>query len=343
MIGLGRMGANMVRRLRRDGHDIVVHDVDPDAIARLVDEGARGASSMADLAAALQGPRVVWLMVPAAVVDRTVDALVPHLSPGDVVVDGGNSNHRDDVRRAEVLAEQGIRYVDVGVSGGVWGVEEGYCLMIGGEDDAVALLQPISASLAPGVGAVPRTPGREGAPDTVEEGYLHCGPVGAGHFVKMVHNGIEYGMMAAYAEGLAILDNADIGVRDRAEDAETVPLADPHVYRYNLDAAAITELWRRGSVVRSWLLDLTAIALHADPRLEGFTGSVSDSGEGRWAVQAAVEEGVPAPVITAALYQRFSSRGNGAFGDKALSAMRQQFGGHHEQPQIGGHHERTRP
>jgi 6-phosphogluconate dehydrogenase len=330
MIGLGRMGGNMVRRLQADGHDLVVYDVDGDAVARLEDEGATGARTLEDFVAALATPRVAWIMVPAGFVDDTVSQLVELLDADDVVVDGGNSHYRDDLRRARELGPRGIRYVDVGVSGGVWGRERGYSLMIGGEADAVAHLEPVFRSLAPGVAAAPRTAGRGGEPTAGEHGYLHCGPAGAGHFVKMVHNGIEYGVMAAYAEGFAILDRADVGAEAQAHDAETAPMADPAAYRYDLDVAAIAEVWRRGSVIQSWLLDLTAAALADDPHLDGFGGRVSDSGEGRWTVQAAIDEGVPAHVITAALFERFSSRGNAGFADKVLSAMRKQFGGHDE-------------
>jgi 6-phosphogluconate dehydrogenase len=328
MIGLGRMGANMARRLVRAGHECVVFDLSPAAVEALVGEGATGAGSLEDLARRLRTPRAVWIMVPAAAVDRTIAALAPHLERGDVVVDGGNSHHADDLRRARELAPAGIHYVDVGTSGGVWGAERGYCLMIGGEDAAVARLEPIFAALAPGVAAAPRTPGREGRAGTAERGYLHCGPSGAGHFVKMVHNGIEYGLMAAYAEGLSILRGASAGKRLGAPDAETTPLREPERYRYELDLAEVAELWRRGSVVGSWLLDLTAAALAADPELARFAGRVADSGEGRWTIQAAIDEGVPAPVLSAALYERFSSRGEGEFAAKVLSAMRHAFGGH---------------
>ncbi|MEW6581690.1 MAG: phosphogluconate dehydrogenase (NAD(+)-dependent, decarboxylating) [Actinomycetota bacterium] len=330
MIGLGRMGSNLVRRLVRDGHDCVAFDVSPEAVAALAGEGARPASSLEELVAALDAPRAVWIMVPAAAVDATVDALAPLLAEGDVVIDGGNSHFGDDVARAERLAPRGIRYVDVGTSGGVFGLERGFCLMVGGDAAVVPRLEPVLRSLAPGVDAAPRTPGRTGAPSPAEHGYLHCGPVGAGHFVKMVHNGIEYGVMAAFAEGLAILRKANAGRSDRAVDAETAPLREPGLYRYDLDVAEIAEVWRRGSVVASWLLDLTAGALARDPDLAGFSGRVSDSGEGRWTVLAAVEEGVPAHVLTAALYERFSSRGEADFADRVLSAMRREFGGHRE-------------
>jgi len=330
MIGLGRMGGNMVRRLLRAGHACTVFDAAPGAVAALAKEGAVGAASLADLAARLPAPRAVWIMVPAAVVDRTLADLVPRLAPGDVVVDGGNSHHVDDLRRARELGGRGIGYVDVGTSGGVFGLERGYCLMIGGETEAVRRLDPIFAALAPPVESAPRTPGRAGKGGTAEHGYLHCGPSGAGHFVKMVHNGIEYGLMAAYAEGLNILRNAGVGKRPHAQDAETTPLRDPEHYRYDLDVGEIAELWRRGSVVSSWLLDLTAGALAGDPDLAGLAGRVSDSGEGRWTLKAAIDEGVPAPVLSAALYQRFSSRGEGDYANRVLSAMRAAFGGHEE-------------
>ncbi|MBW3578033.1 MAG: decarboxylating 6-phosphogluconate dehydrogenase [Actinobacteria bacterium] len=330
MIGLGRMGANMVRRLQRDGHELVVHDIDEQAIKQMQAEGATGAGSLEELVGALEAPRVAWLMVPAAFVGDAVDELATLLDEGDIIVDGGNSYYRDDMDRAATLQRTGIRYVDVGVSGGVWGLERGYSLMIGGEPAAVDQLDPIFRSLAPGVDAAPRTEGREGEPDAVEHGYLHCGPVGAGHFVKMVHNGIEYGVMAAYAEGLGILERADVGAEERQADAETTPMTNPEYYRFDIDVAAVTEVWRRGSVIQSWLLDLTAAALLDDPDLDGFGGRVSDSGEGRWTVLAAVDEGVPAHAITAALFERFSSRGNAGFADKVLSAMRHRFGGHEE-------------
>ena len=331
MVGLGRMGANLVRRAMRDGHACVVYDVNPDAIATLVAEGAVGASSYADLAARLDAPRHVWVMVPAGeITESTVAGVAEHLASDDTVIDGGNSYYRDDIRRADELRERGIHYLDCGTSGGVFGLERGFCLMIGGDESAVTRLTPIWRTIAPGVGTAERTPGRSGDVTPEEEGWLHCGPAGAGHFVKMVHNGIEYGLMAAYAEGLNILQNADEGSRPRAKDAETAPLDHPEFYSYDIDVPAVTEVWRRGSVVASWLLDLTASALHESPDLEDFSGRVSDSGEGRWTAIAAIEEGVPAPVLTAALYQRFSSRGNATYGDKVLSAMRQQFGGHHE-------------
>jgi 6-phosphogluconate dehydrogenase len=333
MIGLGRMGANMVRRLIARGHDCVVFDMSPQAVAELSREGAVGSTSVADLVARLSKPRAVWLMVPAAVVDKTIAGLLPHLEPGDICIDGGNSYYVDDIRRAKELAPKKIHYVDVGTSGGVWGRERGYCMMIGGEDDVVGRLDPIFAALAPGKGDVPRTPGREKLGGTAENGYLHCGPNGAGHFVKMVHNGIEYGLMAAYAEGLGILRGADAGKRERTIDAETTPLRDPEHYRYDLNLRDIAEVWRRGSVVASWLLDLTAASLVKDPALSEFAGRVSDSGEGRWTIKAAIDEGVPAPVLSASLYQRFTSRGEADFQDKLLSAMRFQFGGHLEKPE----------
>jgi 6-phosphogluconate dehydrogenase len=332
MIGLGRMGANMVRRLVRAGHDCVVFDRSPAAVADLVDEKAAGASSLAELVRKLDHPRAVWLMVPAAVVDRAIADLVPLLESGDIVIDGGNSYYVDDIRRARELAARGIHYVDVGTSGGVWGLERGYCMMIGGEDATVRHLDPIFAALAPGVGSIDRTPGRDGAGGTSEQGYLHCGANGAGHFVKMVHNGIEYGIMAAYAEGFGILAAANVGKSGHAADAETTPLRDPEHYRYDMNLPEIAEVWRRGSVIASWLLDLTATALLEDPALAKFAGRVSDSGEGRWTIKAAIDEAVPAPVLTAALYERFSSRGEADFQNKLLSAMRYQFGGHHEKP-----------
>jgi 6-phosphogluconate dehydrogenase len=330
MIGLGRMGANLVRRLMRGGHECVVYDVNPDAVKMLEAEGATGASSLAEFAAKLTVPRAAWVMVPAGLTGATVSALAEHFEADDIVIDGGNSYYRDDVDRAAALAPRGIHYVDVGTSGGVFGLDRGFCLMIGGEEGVVAHLEPLFATIAPGLGAAGRTPGRTGEPTQAEKGYLHCGPAGAGHFVKMIHNGIEYGMMAAFAEGLAILDRADIGQASAEHDAETAPLANPEYYRYDFDIPEITEVWRRGSVVASWLLDLTAAALVEDPRLEEFSGRVSDSGEGRWTVLAAVEEGVPAHVLTASLFERFSSRGQSRYADKVLSAMRKQFGGHAE-------------
>jgi 6-phosphogluconate dehydrogenase len=330
MIGLGRMGANMVRRLMRAGHECVVYDLSAESVSALAGEGATGASSLEDFVGKLTVPRAVWLMVPAAVVERSLASLVPLLEEGDTVIDGGNSYYHDDIRRARELREHGIHYVDVGTSGGVWGAERGYCLMIGGETEVVGRLDSAFAALAPGAGDIARTPGREGASGTAERGYLHCGPNGAGHFVKMVHNGIEYGLMAAYAEGLNVLRNANVGKREHASDAETTPLREPELYQYDFDLAEITELWRRGSVVASWLLDLTAGALLEDPELKNFEGRVSDSGEGRWTILAAVDEGVPVHVLSAALFDRFESRGEAEFADKILSAMRFQFGGHHE-------------
>ncbi len=333
IVGLGRMGANMARRLMRDGHRIVAYDVNRDAIAALAGEGAEGADSLADLAAKLSAPRSVWVMVPAGeITEQTVDDVAAVLEPGDAIVDGGNSYYRDDIRRAAKVGERGIDYVDCGTSGGVFGLERGYCLMIGGPDRAVERLDPIFASLAPGVEEAERTPGRSGDVTPAENGYLHCGPNGAGHFVKMVHNGIEYGIMAAYAEGLNILKNANAGKVQREADAETAPLDHPEYYQYDLDLPEVTEVWRRGSVIGSWLLDLTAAAMQESPDLADFAGRVSDSGEGRWTSIAAIDEGVPAPVLTAALYERFASRGNDEFADKVLSAMRKQFGGHDEKP-----------
>ena len=332
MIGLGRMGANMVRRLQRNGHTLVVHDRNPAAIAELTSEGAQGAASLAELVQKLSKPRAVWLMVPAAVVDASIDDLLPLLDADDIVIDGGNSYYVDDIRRAKELAAKRIHYVDVGTSGGVWGLERGYCMMIGGEPSVVKHLDPLFASLAPGIGDIPRTPGRDKVKGTAEQGYLHCGPNGAGHFVKMVHNGIEYGLMAAYAEGMGILRSANIGKETHAIDAETTPLRDAAHHQYDFDLGAVAEVWRRGSVIASWLLDLTAISLLEDPSLSKFGGRVSDSGEGRWTILAAVNEAVPAPVLTAALYARFSSRGEANFQNQLLSAMRYQFGGHVEKP-----------
>jgi len=333
MIGLGRMGANLVRRLQRGGHECVVYDVNADAVAALAAEGATGTTSLEEFAAALTTPRAAWVMVPAGLTGDTVFKLADLFEPGDIIIDGGNSYYRDDIDRAKELAPKGLHYVDVGTSGGVFGLERGFCLMIGGEPDVVNRLEPLFATIAPGVDTAPRTPGRTGEPSQPEQGYLHCGPVGAGHFVKMVHNGIEYGMMAAFAEGLGVLNKAGIGKATAAgHDAETTPLTHPEYYQYDLDIPAITEVWRRGSVVASWLLDLTAVALVEDPELASFGGRVSDSGEGRWTVLAAVEEGVPAHVLTASLYERFSSRGESLYSDKILSAMRKQFGGHHEKP-----------
>jgi 6-phosphogluconate dehydrogenase len=332
MIGLGRMGANMVRRLIGGGHTCVVFDRAPQAVANLARERAVGAASLADFVAKLAKPRAIWLMVPAAAVDVTIADLLPLVESGDILIDGGNSYYVDDIRRAKDLAAKGIHYVDVGTSGGVWGLDRGYCMMIGGEGDVVGRLDPIFKRLAPGAGEVSRTPGREKAKGTAEEGYLHCGPNGAGHFVKMVHNGIEYGLMAAYAEGLGILRAANVGKETHAADAETTPLREPEHYRYDMNLADIAEVWRRGSVVASWLLDLTAAALVEDPGLAKFAGRVSDSGEGRWTIKAAIDEAVPAPVLTTALYERFSSRGEADFQNKLLSAMRFQFGGHVEKP-----------
>jgi 6-phosphogluconate dehydrogenase len=331
IVGLGRMGANMARRLMKDGHTIVAYDVSADAVKALEGEGATGASSLEDLAAKLTAPRSVWMMVPAGdITEQTAQGLEGVLESGDAIIDGGNSYYRDDMRRAKRAAEKGIDYVDCGTSGGVFGLERGYCLMIGGPDGAVERLDPIFASLAPGVDAAPRTPGLSGDPSPAENGYLHCGPNGAGHFVKMVHNGIEYGIMAAYAEGLNVLENADAGKTKRLNDAETAPLDQPEFYEFDLDIPAISEVWRRGSVVGSWLLDLTAAAFVESPELADFSGRVSDSGEGRWTSIAAIEEGVPTPVLTTALHERFYSRDLGDFGDKVLSAMRMQFGGHKE-------------
>ncbi len=333
MVGLGRMGANMARRLMRDGHRCVVYDVNPDAVAGLAGEGADAASSLQELASKLSAPRSVWVMVPAGeITEKTVGEVAAALDSGDAIVDGGNSYYRDDIRRAGMLREQGIDFVDCGTSGGVFGLDRGYCLMIGGPDGAVQRLDPIFASLAPGVESAERTPGRSGDPSPSENGYLHCGPNGAGHFVKMVHNGIEYGIMAAYAEGLNILKNANAGKVQREADAETAPLEQPEYYQYDIDLPEVTEVWRRGSVVGSWLLDLTAASMQESPDLSDFAGRVSDSGEGRWTSIAAIDEGVPAPVLTTALYERFSSRGLDDFADKVLSAMRKQFGGHDEKP-----------
>ena len=330
MIGLGRMGANMVRRLIKNGHNCVVFDRSQDAVSNLVNDRAVGSSSLADFVKKLDTPRAIWLMVPAAVVDDTIADLLPLLDKGDILIDGGNSYYVDDIRRAKELAPKGIHYVDVGTSGGVWGLERGYCMMIGGETDAIKHLDPIFSTLAPGVGDISRTPGRGKSEGTSESGYLHCGPNGAGHFVKMVHNGIEYGIMAAYAEGLSILRSANIGKQKQRIDAETTPLRDPEHYRYDLNLSEIAEVWRRGSVIASWLLDLTATALHEDPTVSRFAGRVSDSGEGRWTIKAAIDEGVPVPVLTSSLFERFASRGESDFADKLLSAMRYQFGGHLE-------------
>jgi 6-phosphogluconate dehydrogenase len=330
LIGLGRMGANMSRRIMRAGHRCVVYDVFPDAVELLRGEGAIGSTSLAEFVGTLSQPRAIWLMVPAGVVDTTLADLVPRLAPGDIVIDGGNSYYHDDLRRAAELKSHGIHYVDVGTSGGIWGLDRGYCLMIGGEAPVIAQLDPIFAALAPGIAAAPRTPRREAIGGTAELGYLHCGPNGAGHFVKMVHNGIEYGMMAAYAEGFNILHHANVGRQGRDVDAETTPLRNPEYYQYDINVADVAELWRRGSVVGSWLLDLTALALCKNPDLSNFSGHVSDSGEGRWTVSAAIDEAVPAPVLSAALFARFSSRGEDDFAEKLLSALRFEFGGHVE-------------
>ena len=331
MIGLGRMGANMARRLLKGGHQCVVYNRSPEPVTELVKEKAIGATSLVDLVRRLDKPRAVWLMIPAAVVDETIAAVLPHLERGDILIDGGNSYYVDDIRRAKELSSKEIHYVDVGTSGGIWGLERGYCMMIGGEKDVVQNLDPIFATLAPGIGKdIPRTPGRETIGGTAEQGYLHCGPNGAGHFVKMVHNGIEYGLMAAYAEGLAVLRAANAGNRKHDVDAETTPLRDPEYYQYDLNLRDIAEVWRRGSVIASWLLDLTASALVEDPALAKFAGRVSDSGEGRWTIKAAIDEGVPVPVLTTALYERFASRGEADYQDKLLSAMRFGFGGHLE-------------
>jgi 6-phosphogluconate dehydrogenase len=331
MVGLGRMGANLVRRLMRDGHDCVVYDVNPDPIKQLEGEGATGASTLKELAEKLDAPRAVWIMVPAGdITESSVKEVAEVLESGDAIIDGGNSYYRDDIRRAGMVGEKGIDYIDCGTSGGVFGLDRGFCLMIGGPDAAVERLDPIFKTIAPGVDSAERTPGRSGDPDTAENGYLHCGPNGAGHFVKMVHNGIEYGIMAAYAEGLNVLKHANAGKVKRDEDAETTPLRDPQYYQYDLDLPAVTEVWRRGSVIASWLLDLTAAALATDPGLADLSGRVSDSGEGRWTIHAAIDEGVPVPVLSAALFERFSSRGESHFADRLLSAMRLQFGGHLE-------------
>ena len=332
MIGLGRMGGNMVRRLMRSGHTCVVYDRSPQAVETLVKEGATGASPVAEFVKKLAKPRAVCLMVPAAFVDASIDELVPLLERGDTLIDGGNSNYQDDIARAKRLAPQGLHYVDMGTSGGVWGLERGYCLMIGGETEVVKRLDPIFAALAPGRGDIGRTPGREKLDGTAEEGYLHCGPNGAGHFVKMIHNGIEYGLMAAYAEGLNVLHKANVGKLEHEVSAESTPLRDPQYYQYDIDIPAVAEVWRRGSVVASWLLDLTAHALSKSPQLDGFSGRVSDSGEGRWTILAAIDEAVPVPVLSAALFERFDSRGEAAFANQLLSAMRSEFGGHAEQP-----------
>ena len=330
MVGLGRMGANMVRRLMKAGHTCTVFDMSPQSVEALAKEGAVGSSSIKDFVSKLQKPRAIWLMIPAAVVDSTIAEIVPFLEAGDILIDGGNSYYIDDIRRAKELSPKGIHYVDVGTSGGVWGLERGYCMMIGGPDAAVQHLDPIFKTIAPGIGDIPRTPGRDKVGGTAEQGYLHCGPSGGGHFVKMVHNGIEYGIMAAYAEGFNVLKSADVGKQTHAADAETTPLRDPEHYQYDFNLADVSEVWRRGSVIASWLLDLTASALIEDPNLTKFAGRVSDSGEGRWTIKASIDEAVPTPVLTSALYERFSSRGEGNYANKLLSAMRYQFGGHLE-------------
>jgi 6-phosphogluconate dehydrogenase len=332
MIGLGRMGANIVRRIMRDGHTAVAYDNNADSVDELEKEGAVGARTLQEFVDNLEKPRVAWVMIPAGITGRVVNDLAELMEPGDIIIDGGNSNYRDDIDRAAALKSKGIHYVDIGTSGGVWGLERGYCLMIGGEDDVVAHIDPILASIAPGLGDIERTHGRSGDPAPEEQGYLHCGPNGAGHFVKMVHNGIEYGLMAAYAEGLNVLFHADAGATEQAHSAEVTPISDPQYYQFDLDIAKVTEVWRRGSVVASWLLDLTAGALQANPNLDGLAGRVSDSGEGRWTIRAAIDEGVPVPVLSASLFARFSSRGEALYADKLLSAMRQAFGGHVELP-----------
>lgn len=332
MVGLGRMGANIVRRLMNDGHECVVYDVNPDAVTALAGEGATGASSFADMASKLEAPRAIWLMIPAGLTGEVVDQVAEVLEPGDIIIDGGNSNYRDDVRRAAKLKPKGIHYVDAGTSGGVFGLERGYCLMVGGPNEAFDRIEPILKTIAPGKGDIERTPGRTGDYAPEELGYLHCGPSGAGHFVKMVHNGIEYGIMAALAEGMNILKNADAGVREAEHSAEIAPLEEPEFYQFTIDTLKVAELWRRGSVISSWLLDLTAAALEENPTLDGLAGRVSDSGEGRWTVKAAVDTGVPAPVLSAALFERFASRDEDHYANQLLSAMRLQFGGHHELP-----------
>jgi len=332
MVGLGRMGANILRRIMRDGHTGVAFDTNPDAVSTLAGEGAVGASTLQEFVAALERPRVAWVMIPAGITDKVVQQLADLMDNGDIIINGGNSNYREDVDRANALRDKGISYLDVGTSGGVWGLERGYCLMIGGDDKAVEHCAPLFASIAPGAGDAQRTRGRDGDPAPEEQGWLHCGPPGAGHFVKMVHNGIEYGVMAAYAEGLNVLEHADAGLHEQEHSAEVTPLDQPQYYQYDLDIAKITEVWRRGSVVASWLLDLTADALYGNPSLEGIAGRVSDSGEGRWTVKAAIDEGVPVPVLSAALFARFSSRGEAVYADKLLSAMRKEFGGHVELP-----------
>jgi 6-phosphogluconate dehydrogenase len=332
MIGLGRMGANIVRRIMRDGHTAVAYDTNPDTVAQLASEGAVGANSLEEFVRKLDKPRVAWVMIPAGITDKVVQQLADLMEDGDIIINGGNSNYREDIDRSAALEPRGIHYIDVGTSGGVWGLERGYCLMIGGADAAVAHCEPLFASIAPGLGNIERTPGRSGDPAPEEQGYLHCGPSGAGHFVKMVHNGIEYGIMAAYAEGLNVLEHADAGAQEQEHSAEITPLDQPKYYQYDLDIAKVTEVWRRGSVIASWLLDLTAGALQKNPDLSGIAGRVSDSGEGRWTVKAAIDEGVPVPVLSASLFARFSSRGEAVYADKLLSAMRQAFGGHVELP-----------
>jgi 6-phosphogluconate dehydrogenase len=330
MIGLGRMGANIVRRCMRDGHQCVVYDVSEDSIKQLENEGATGASTLTEFVSALAKPRVAWVMIPAAITGSTVDELAGLMEAGDIIIDGGNSNYRDDIHRQEGLRPKGIHYIDIGTSGGVFGLERGYCLMIGGDEEAVTHLDPLLKTIAPGVGTAARTPGREGEPTTAEQGYLHCGPSGAGHFVKMVHNGIEYGIMGAFAEGMNVLKNADVGLATHEASAEIAPVDQPQYYQYEIDVASVAEVWRRGSVVASWLLDLTAASLVADPNLEKLGGRVSDSGEGRWTIKAAIDEGVPVPVLSASLYERFASRNADLYANKLLSAMRLQFGGHQE-------------
>jgi 6-phosphogluconate dehydrogenase len=332
MIGLGRMGANIIRRIMRDGHTAVAYDTNPDSVSQLEADGAVGARTLEEFVAKLDKPRVAWVMIPAGITDKVVQQLADLLDDGDIIINGGNSNYREDYDRAAALKKRGIDYLDVGTSGGVWGLERGYCLMIGGDDQAFAHCEPLFASIAPGLGDIERTPGRTGDPAAEEQGYLHCGGAGAGHFVKMVHNGIEYGIMAAYAEGLNVLQHADAGLTEQDHSAETTPLDNPQYYTYNLDIAKVTEVWRRGSVIASWLLDLTAGALQSNPNLEGLAGRVSDSGEGRWTVKAAIDEGVPVPVLSASLFARFSSRGEAVYADKLLSAMRKEFGGHVELP-----------
>ena len=332
MIGLGRMGANIVRRVMRDGHETVVYDVSADSIKELEGEGATGAPTLEEFVGKLQKPRVAWVMIPAGITGQTVDKLSELLEDGDIIIDGGNSNYRDDVRRAAKLREKGIHYVDIGTSGGVFGLERGYCLMVGGDDEAIETIEPLLKTIAPGTGEIDRTPGRTGDLAPEEQGYLHCGPSGAGHFVKMVHNGIEYGIMAAFAEGLNILHNADAGIQSAEHSAEIAPLEEPEFYQFDVNTAKVAELWRRGSVISSWLLDLTAAALQSNPGLDGLAGRVSDSGEGRWTVKAAIDVGVPVPVLSASLFERFASRGEDHFANQILSAMRQQFGGHNELP-----------